>query len=203
MNKVLLVVLGVVFLSAAASYAGITGSAHDFSTATNEAWNAEGEICAPCHTPHNAIASVTNAPLWSHDSSSATYVMYPSGGTIQGKIDGSPTGISKLCLSCHDGTVNLDAHIGSSRTMNVKMDSGSDAMVGFDLKQDHPVSIEYDLTDGGLVDDETTLETNGYLSGGKVQCSSCHDVHNEDDTIPKLLRISNDGSDLCLTCHDK
>ncbi len=202
MNKVLLVVLGVVFLSAAASYAGIEGSAHDFSTATNDAWNTDGEICAPCHTPHNAIASVTNAPLWSHDSSEATYTMYPSGAgtTIDGTVDTSPTGTSKLCLSCHDGTVNLDAHIGSSRAKTVTM-TGT-ALVGTNLGQDHPVSIDYNTTDTGLVNDETTLETDGYLSDGKVQCSSCHDVHNT-ASIAKLLRKSNAASDLCLECHNK
>ena len=194
MNKVLLVVLGVMFLSAAASYAGIEGSAHDF-TGTNSTWNTGGEICAPCHTPHNAIATVTNAPLWSHTMSTNSYNMYPSGGTIQGTVDASPTGISKLCLSCHDGTVELDAHIGGAGT-SVKMTG--DANVGTDLRQDHPVSITYNTSDTSLVDPAPT----GYLSAGKVQCSSCHDVHNT-ASIAKLLRKSNAGSDLCLDCHNK
>jgi predicted CXXCH cytochrome family protein len=33
-----------------------------------------------------------------------------------------------------------------------------------------------------------------------VECSSCHDPHG---TRPLFLRVSNDGSRLCLTCHDK
>ena len=195
MNKVLLVVLGVVFLSAAASYAGIADSAHDF-TSTNATWNTAGEICAPCHTPHNAIASVTNAPLWSHTMSTNSYNMYPSGGTIDGTVDSSPTGISKLCLSCHDGTVDLDDHIGSSNGSSTKM-TGT-ALVGTDLRQDHPVSITYNTSDTGLVNPAPT----GYLSDGKVQCSSCHDVHSVDG-VDSLLRKSNAGSDLCLDCHNK
>ncbi|MFZ9024294.1 MAG: cytochrome c3 family protein, partial [Anaerohalosphaeraceae bacterium] len=39
-------------------------------------------------------------------------------------------------------------------------------------------------------------------AGGKVQCSSCHDVHNTPG-VAGLLRIANTNSDLCLTCHDK
>lgn len=33
-----------------------------------------------------------------------------------------------------------------------------------------------------------------------VECSSCHDPH---IARPLFLRVSNDGSKLCLTCHDK
>ena len=41
------------FLIVSLSYGqGITNSAHDFS---NKGWNSAGEICQPCHTPHDAI----------------------------------------------------------------------------------------------------------------------------------------------------
>ena len=39
------------------------------------------------------------------------------------------------------------------------------------------------------------------LFNGKVECSSCHLVH--DPSIPPFLRKSNAGSQLCLTCHVK
>jgi predicted CXXCH cytochrome family protein len=41
------------------------------------------------------------------------------------------------------------------------------------------------------------------LSGGEipyVECSSCHDPHTSN---PLFLRVTNQGSRLCLTCHDK
>ena len=44
-----------------ATHGAITGSAHDFSTSS---WNYSGEICQPCHTPHNAGLDVPDAPLW-------------------------------------------------------------------------------------------------------------------------------------------
>jgi predicted CXXCH cytochrome family protein len=46
-----------------------------------------------------------------------------------------------------------------------------------------------------------TINTN-LLSSGKMQCSSCHDVHNSAGVLG-LLRKSNAGSALCLTCHHK
>jgi predicted CXXCH cytochrome family protein len=44
-----------------------------------------------------------------------------------------------------------------------------------------------------------------YVSGGSMQpyveCYTCHDPHVE--TYRPFLRMSNSGSDLCLTCHNK
>jgi predicted CXXCH cytochrome family protein len=33
-----------------------------------------------------------------------------------------------------------------------------------------------------------------------IECSSCHDPHSSN---PLFLRVTNEGSRLCLTCHDK
>ena len=38
---------------------GITGSAHDFS---GQGWGTT-EICEPCHTPHNADASIAECTI--------------------------------------------------------------------------------------------------------------------------------------------
>ena len=41
------------------------------------------------------------------------------------------------------------------------------------------------------------------VAGGKqpfVECASCHDPHSSN---PTFLRIPNDGSDVCLSCHNK
>ncbi len=86
------------------------------------------------------------------------------------------------------------------------------ALVGTDLSNDHPVSFTYDgalaLADLGLFDPTNTQSGLGgtitatMLQGGKVQCASCHDVHNSAN-LPNLLLKSNAASALCLTCHDK
>ena len=138
------------------SQAGISGSDHDFS---NETWSG-GQICLPCHAPHNS-ESVANAPLWNHDVSVASYTLYSS-PTLDAQ-PGQPGGASKLCLSCHDGTVAIDAFGGRKGTDFM---SGG-ALVGTDLSDDHPISFTYDAAlataDGGLHNPVTTVSG---LSGG-------------------------------------
>jgi predicted CXXCH cytochrome family protein len=179
---------------ATVGFAQITGTKHDFKA---QAWSG-GEICKACHTPHNAKA-VTGAVLWNHRVSVATYTTYTS-STMNATM-GQPDGTSKLCLSCHDGTVALE-DFGSVTTGTIKI-TGT-ALVGTDLSNDHPVSFTYDAAlvtaDKGLkaVTDPNVAPL---LFSGKVECASCHDVHGTG--IAKLLRVSNAGSALCLTCHIK
>jgi predicted CXXCH cytochrome family protein len=182
----------------------IVGSAHDFSADT---WNTSGRICLVCHTPHNADVSVNNAPLWNHEVTVATFTTYGS-ATMDATI-GQPDASSRLCLSCHDGTVAVD-NFGSQTSGSEIISGGTN--LGIDLSDDHPISITYDAAlaaaDGGLYDPITTNSGLGgtinadMLIGGQVQCASCHDVHNGSGHAD-LLRISNDASALCLTCHSK
>jgi predicted CXXCH cytochrome family protein len=185
-------------------WAAITSSSHDFQSS---GWNSTGEICVVCHTPHAADTTVVDAPLWNHEVTAATFTPYPSGGTMQA-APGQPDGSSKLCLSCHDGTVALDNFGGATGGTNYV--SGA-TLIDVDLRDDHPVSFTYDATlasnDGQLYD--PTTQTSGLgstidvdmLFSGKLQCASCHDPH--DAGVAKLLVKSNAASDLCLTCHIK
>ena len=181
--------------------AGISGTSHDFSGA---GWNTAGEICAVCHTPHNADSTVT--PLWNHELSNANYTLYSS-PTFEGPVQ-PPGRASKLCLSCHDGTVAVDNFGG---TTNGGSFITGDALIGTDLSNDHPISFTYDdalaTTDGGLFPPSTTNSGLGgtidqdMLFAGKLQCASCHDPHN--NTNGNFLVMSNLASALCLTCHNK
>ncbi|MEI6575401.1 MAG: cytochrome c3 family protein [Bacteroidota bacterium] len=185
----------------------IVGSKHDFTSAS---WNSSGEICKVCHTPH-AAALVANAPLWSHATSTATYTVYSSptlnAGTPAGTI-GQPSASSKLCLSCHDNTVA----IGGTTFIGTVGSPVGYSNLGIDLSNDHPISFTYDAAlvtlDPGLKAVTSpsgigagTIASN-MLLGGKVECASCHDVHNGAG-IAHLLKKSNAGSALCLTCHSK
>jgi predicted CXXCH cytochrome family protein len=183
----------------------ISGSAHDFST---QGW-AGGEICVACHTPHNADTTVPEAPLWNHALTTSVFTVYSSvTGTLDATV-GQPDGISKLCLSCHDGSVALDSFGGNTGTIFI----GGPANLGTDLTDDHPISFTYDTalatTDGELHDPAVATTVLGgtidadLLSGGKMQCSSCHDVHNTNVQADPLLVITTASSTLCLTCHDK
>ena len=205
MKKLLVVLTALAFVvgfSTVSFAAGISGTDHDFSA---KGWNSTGEICVVCHTPHNA-QTIADAPLWNHALTTQTFALYTS-GTLDATV-GQPDGVSKLCLSCHDGTVGLEAF--GDTTTGSNFVTGS-ALVGTDLSNDHPISFPYDAalatTDGGLFNPTTANSGLGgtinadLLFATNVECASCHDVH--DNTIQPFLRISNASSELCLTCHDK
>ena len=196
-------ILGLVSLGAV-NYAAaeITGSEHDFSEST---WNPSGEICIVCHTPHKAVIQ-TNFPLWNHAVTSATYQLYTS-ATLNA-TPGQPAGASRACLSCHDGTVALNSFGGN--TGNVIIDPAY--RIGIDLRDDHPITFTYDTAlsqaDPELKNPATAASGLGgtiqhdLLIADKLECSSCHDVHNKYN-LSSLLVKSNAASALCLTCHSK
>jgi predicted CXXCH cytochrome family protein len=204
LKKIAALGIAVLFLAGAGYAQTIEGSAHDFS---GESWNNTGEICVVCHTPHHANATVTDSPLWNHEVTTANFTPYTS-ASLDAQV-GQPDGVSKLCLSCHDGTVALDNFGG--RTNGTVYVTG-DELIGTDLSNDHPVSFTYDdnlaAADGGLNPPSTTDSglgstiQNDMLFGDKLECASCHDVHNGSGQS-KLLVKSNSGSALCLTCHAK
>ena len=205
------VALILLLLSSAALAGTIAGSAHDFR---GYLWNESGEICKPCHTPHNT--KPLPAPLWNHELSISTYTMYDSARspTLDAEVSSQPSGISKICLSCHDGTVALENYGDISEGTIFLF---GDPLIGTDLSNDHPISFVYDtslaIEDGELYDPTAKLSgligstgtiAEDLLFEGKLECSSCHDVHNTKAVAgTKLLLKDNTGSALCLTCHDK
>jgi predicted CXXCH cytochrome family protein len=89
---------------------------------------------------------------------------------------------------------------------------GGAALIGTNLKNMHPIGLIFDTdlatTDQGLHDPATTPSGLGgtvkqdMLRADRLGCGSCHDVHNTSG-IDMLLRKDNNGSLLCLTCHNK
>jgi predicted CXXCH cytochrome family protein len=142
--------------------------------------------------------------------------MYPGtapGSDLDGAIGAEPSGISKLCLSCHDGTVAIDAYGGSAGTESMGTFNPA-ALLGTDLSDDHPISITYTtataLADGELNDPASYILGGDFivnsLDNNEVQCSTCHDVHNggaAELVDYKLLKEPADGSAICLACHAK
>lgn len=191
----------------------ISGTAHDFSS---ETWApAENKMCAVCHATHQA-STVPGAPLWSHESTAvAGYTLYSSAtfDSHGGTTITDPGASSKLCLSCHDGTVALE-NFGGVTTGTNMIDAAYliGGASGDNLSNDHPISFDYTTAlatlDGGLHDPATTSSGLGstiaadMLFSNKVQCASCHDVHNKYG-VNKLLKMTNTASQLCLTCHNK
>lgn len=230
----LLLLLGAPAVSQAGNGAGISGSPHDFSAA---AWNTVGDICSVCHVPHDngrATAMFADGLLWNHQLSAATYRMYAeeaaTSSTFANHIDSpsfdnEPTGGSKLCLGCHDGTVSIDqfgANPGGTQFVlpASEVPSSTYPLLGTErnLLGTHPISIVYDpVADTNLAPVTDPMGASGTtindvleptVVGPKVQCASCHDVHDSiGESIPgtKLLResMSTPASGLCLTCHLK
>ncbi|NQU47323.1 MAG: cytochrome C [Planctomycetes bacterium] len=207
------------------------GSPHNFVDNIGHAelpalggWNFREELCRVCHVPHDhdrATLYGTNGLLWNHQVSTATYVMYSS-ATLDGATASQPTGFSKMCLGCHDGTVAIDTfdkYAGGTVFMedyNLNFIVPGNSFAG-DLTSTHPISIVYDenldpnlhaKTDpmGGSGSIEDVLE-----GGSVLQCSTCHDVHDQPGEAvagTALLRapmsvFHGQPSGLCLTCHIK
>lgn len=191
----------------------ITGSAHDFTTS---AWSG-GRICVACHAPHKTDTSIADAPLWNHANTAATYTLYSS-PTMNATVS-QPGGGSKLCLSCHDGTVAVNSFGGVTGSTMISAVNN----LGTNLKASHPIGFTYDTAlataDGSLHDPATKSVTIGtgaqsktgtlaavLLYGGKMECDSCHDVHNTftvGSSGTGLVKVDQAGSKVCLACHNK
>ena len=134
------------------------------------------EICVFCHTPHGADTSAA-VPLWNRTlPAPASFTTYDSLGTstLDGKI--APVGsVSIACLFCHDGVTSMSAVInapgsgtagdaawqagtwtGANQTGG-KISAGLITNIGTDLKNDHPIGIQYG--GGGLKNSTPTAAT--------------------------------------------
>jgi predicted CXXCH cytochrome family protein len=162
----------------------------------------EGEICIFCHAPHTKANQI---PLWNREDSHATYTPYTS--TTMKAAVGQPTGSSKLCLSCHDGTIALGMVRNRSTPIQMRGLIGpmpvGPSRIGTDLSGHHPISFTYDqalVSANGELRDPMSLQQQVRLDHDKqVQCASCHDPHR--DQFGKFLVVDNTASALCLDCH--
>lgn len=173
----------------------------------NVAATTESEICVFCHTPHAAEQDV--GPLWNRKLSGETYIPYDS--TSMEATAGQPNGTSKLCLSCHDGSLAIGSVnvLNASFTdqdpttpdiaMNIQgggstMPAGEGVTTGYtrslgtDLTNDHPISFTFDsalaAADGELHDPQLVSHLGTRSSG--VQ-----------PTVPL-----EQGQVQCISCHD-
>ena len=192
-------------------------------------------VCIFCHAPHNTItadqaaaAGLTYYPLWNHDLSSMTYQLYTNNtndipNMPMHQLNATltqPGSISKLCLSCHDGSVAVSSYgnfnpSSSRRTGTVTM-QGSRKGIGLngDLSNHHPIGFDYlevRAADPEIRAPGDTLRGNNpyglkisdLLFGNKMECASCHDVHNTKNTGTSLTWVSDYQSNLCFSCHAK
>lgn len=204
--KLATLLAGLLFLLPLLRASSIVTSKHNLSATGPGPIKAvtEFQICIFCHTPHN---SSREAPLWNRSSSGQTYVPYNS--TTAKARPGQPTGDSKLCLSCHDGTIALGMVL--SRPSGIPMQGGVTLLpsgasrLGTDLADDHPVSFTYDpaltVANGQLHSPASLTGAVRLDSNQQLQCTTCHDAHN--NQFGKFLVMDNTASALCSTCHNQ
>jgi len=134
--------------------AGITGSPHDFSA---DLWTADLRDLPCCHVPHDHGRTLAIQPHSRQWFTVEPYVKQCKLHIVQQPHtrwrNGQPTGISKMCLGCHDeqspwsiwqqiGRQSPDNHLypGWYPVTGASMDAGTN------LKGTHPISITYETT---------------------------------------------------------
>jgi hypothetical protein len=230
--------------------AGIAGSAHDF---TAESWNVNKDVCGPCHMAHGSDPNNQFIPLWSHETDNAPFQPFVSPhGTAIGDPDGASRACLS-CHDGTLAYNQLKGRVPTGQSEQFVL--GDYVIGGgHDLRGDHPVSFLYSAavnasptntlklaseilggaynpgnnTGGTLpVGNNLQGQTVGqaFLRAGKMQCTSCHDVHrsigdaalqsglplNAPNHNPLLvvfngggrLDQSGFGSSLCRSCHKK
>lgn len=213
MKKLIILTVVLSLIIAGAAFAGIRYSKHDLSSSGGQNIRSTNvdDICVFCHTPHAAVAGA--APLWNRVAgnsvwqNSSPYTSSTMNGTSNGPVDANP--ISAACLSCHDGNLaneTLANGPGSGTASSVNwVNNGifntvanlNDGTAG--LTNDHPIGVDVtNSTDPDIID---PTNPNIRLFSGKVECASCHKVH--DPTNVPFLAMSNAGSAMCLQCHNK
>ncbi|MCF6246561.1 MAG: hypothetical protein L3J69_04280 [Desulfobacula sp.] len=200
-------VLMILFVFSSAFPGSISLTKHNLSVTGPGANKAatEDEICIFCHVPHGATKDIPF--LWNHSAQATTYTPYAS-STLHA-TPGQPTGASRQCLSCHDGTIALGGLVSRPDEVvfvgGIRLMPPGESNLGTDLSDDHPVSFVYDTS---LAVSNTELELPSTLpeqikleDDRILQCTACHNPH--DDAFNNFLVMSNQYSGLCTACHSR
>ena len=165
-------------------------------------------------------------PLWNHTLEEApSFTMYENGlgapqtgpkasqAILNGMVPGS---VSLLCLSCHDGNIAVNSWGNSNQR---SQSTGTTVItpayqIGMDnyLGNHHPIGFNYEDVQSSdpeirlsstYITPTTTIADHLYGSETRMECATCHSVHNKGNAGETLLWRSDQNSELCLTCHDK
>lgn len=211
--KVVIIVLAICYTVGSAGRRGsVFDSKHNLSLSGKGDIKAVSEtrVCIFCHSSHNASSE---GPLWNHKTTvPGKFVTYDR-TTLSSKPE-QPNGATKLCLSCHDGTIAVGAVHSIADPINMRNVGGSGEIptarrsrIGTDLSGTHPVSVRYSqplaMSSRHLrwppADPEGII---GPDEGGYVQCTSCHDPHDDSrsERYPFWRKATFD--EVCEACHD-
>jgi len=100
---------------------------------------------------------------------------------------------SRDCLICHDGTLSQDT---GNRVAGANWEHSAGIGVS------HPIGIDYSASffkSPRRLHNMSSVDKRIKLFQGKVGCQSCHSHFSK---LPHMLVMENDGSRLCLQCHN-
>ena len=189
------------------------------------------EICVFCHTPHTATseAPLWNRanPIGSYTTYTSDVLSALNYPLIEDPLSAGAAGYqvhakTRICMSCHDGTIALGSlvNLPTGNTMPIsmqgtvggRMPTTAEGYLGTDLRDDHPVAVVHDPSRDPELQAITGSNVRVYTlmagqvtptnaSGGYVECTSCHDAH--DNQFGNFLIDDNAGSKICRSCHNK
>lgn len=222
--KVWLLALALVCMWGLASPAGaleqVSGTKHDFTTLGT---TGSGHLCFTCHYPHKTPAQ--SQLMWNHQLSGNNFgwsdATTTSGGTTYPTNINSWSGSTKLCLSCHDGTVAVgDVMNGTDWDLTIFVTGNRQIATSTgDMRGNHPVAVPYPYNQTANTYNGITTGVNVNLPGfvaapadvkifadptsagsnRGIECASCHNPH--DSSKGKFLRA--DKGAICQRCHAK
>ena len=199
---------------------GVASTVHNLSASGPGEIRALGEtqVCKFCHVPHTPVVK---EPLWGHALSEVTEYQTSKlrRGTDGGTPAPQPDGVSRLCLSCHDGTIAL-GDLGRSRkpirtTGAAHLRPGRRGYLGTDLSGAHPISFVMGDVDADPIEpSDVRLRTVSEVQtdpdvrldeNGKIQCTTCHDPHSDnyfkDGEVPRFW-VKPTITEVCVVCHE-
>lgn len=193
------------------------GSGTIFNTKHNLSMSGKGDIKSPtetrvcifCHSSHNASSE---GPLWNHKTTAPGKFQTYKRSTMKSTSE-QPNGSTKLCLSCHDGTIAVGAIRNKATAIPMdKVGSSGEiprtraSHIGTDLSGTHPVSVKFDqqvaTASNNLKwplnnsDKSVSVDYDGY-----VQCTSCHDPHDDSKSEKYPFWNKSTFSEVCKVCH--
>ncbi len=227
-----------IYISSFVAQADIRNTKHNLSVSGPGDIKATSQtrICVFCHAPH---ATTEGKPLWNRNMSDTEYntykseymdrTNYPKSNNL-GRQANEPGSLSRLCLSCHDGTIAVGSvyalkgsELGnaliemSGLVASGKLSLGDMGFLGDNLSLHHPVGIKYDSSitipfNSGIKTIELRDTPSGpvklykYAGEQYIECSSCHDPHSANKKFLRLENNLNHASNInniCNSCHEK
>jgi len=188
-----------VFFPLSLAWGTVNNSKHDLSYLG-------GETCSYCHSVHNAVGGLGRpAYMGSLPNITDVYDSNTFDHSTRLTLASVSNSDAPLCLSCHDTTsIDTFSDVNIRDDLHAKIDN-TQRDIGLDLSNDHPVGFVFDAS----LDDQIVAppaDSKVHITFGpnrnEMWCSTCHNVHGGEPGTPFLV-MSNQGSDLCFTCHIK